>query len=406
MSEEHEKAEGPSPDRPEGDQGPPPEEGEAESPEPQSRPPDETAPEEQPPSSSEESESAEGAEEEEPSPSEEAEPEQEEAPPEREEEGAPAEAEEAEEGKPGEEAEAPEEEPEAEEPALPPPCDGLDSGLAWFGAEAFVPPAPTGYLLPRPEEWAAQPEAAGAAATAEALALRRQRIRERLEARRKEAEALRRWYQRIPLPVLLMMPATIFIIGWVLYTRPWDRIPSPERLDEKLLQAAPVESQDEKLQAMGVEFMTPPCWQLLPGGILVMDSEQRVATVEVQVPAPPSNIEVSCEACLLQGFEVWLGLDGGTALGLVAKPEGHYIRKRIHGGGETRRPHEIQHRHWYGLKIRVEPGQTRYFVNGYELGAVPRRPASVAKVQLTALTARAAFRNLKIEPIEAKPAKP
>ena len=308
---------------------------------------------------------------------------------------------------------APLEEPEPAPPREPGAAlahDGLESGLAWFGAEPFVPPLAPGMPPSGPAAAAAAlaDETAGvevAEAPALTAAERRQRMMERLEARRREAKARRRWYQRVPIPVWFTLPATVFIIYWILFiAKPWDRVPEPSAtIDDALLAAPAAENQAEKL-AEGRITTRDNCFRLVASGEMVMDGARRWASFDVAAKAELENGEVSCEVCLLgQGVDakVWLSLDGSkqVALGLVAG--GHDPGVNKHAVGKpTHMRLDIERRAWYELRIRVEPARTRYFINGYELRSVATRPQRIARIVLIAEEARAAFRNWTITPIE------
>jgi hypothetical protein len=303
----------------------------------------------------------------------------------------------------GEQEEAPEPEPEPPARRL---YDGLDSGLSWFGAEPFEPPVPAGYLPP------AEAGAAGAAPLAPAEAAeRRQRIRERLEARRKEADAQRKWYQKIPLAAYIPVPATLFIIIWIVFVaKPWRRIPNAsEELDASVL--APRQADDAQLAAMDIEQGLPPkCWRLAGEDLLVMDASHPTAQMVRSLPEGTPHFEVSCDVCLVEGFDehsVRLRFDEARAVGLVFSPRDpdtpQYIGARRTAGGQTRewsQPMDLKYRYWYALKIRVDEDGVRYFVNGRRLSPEPRLPPPPSKVMVSVVNARAAVRRWRIEPLE------
>lgn len=320
-------------------------------------------------------------------------------------------AEEAEAGD-GEDAdEEADEEPEEEpEPGAFLKHDGLESGLSWYGAVPFIPPLAPGAEPPhRPaaEEEAEAEEDMGPRPTLSA-AERRQQMRERLDARRAVTKAQRTWFQRIPAPVWLSLPATLFIIGYIIVVRPWDRIPDPTMvLDPALLTVDAVEDQPLALAERGLEVKPEGAWRLLPSGELLMTKARRTATVTVDVEEPLKNCEVSVEACTVgEGYVLWLCLDEkqATALALDATPRGgqdsDLVRKSAFDGSGSTIKINIKPDHWYELKIRIEGTQTRYFVNGYELQAVTARPPSVERIVLVAQEAKAVFRNWKITPLE------
>ena len=297
----------------------------------------------------------------------------------------------------GEEKE--EAQPPAPEAPPPPPVyyDGLESGLAWFGQEPFVPPIPFGYPTPQGVE-----EAGAAALPAERAVVNRKAVRERFEAKRKEAEAVRKWYQRIPIPIYFSMPAMIFIVIWICFVaRPWERIPGPrEKLDGKLVaEFDTFENQEARLKELGVTLTFPPsCWWVLRDGSLAMGSKQNSARVEIET-TEMKNADVSCEVALLEGESAALLLEGMTSLSLDAARDGGYVRKCAHNGQRTQRELPVKYAYWYQLRIRIEPGKTRYFVNHYELSPESSRPPSVSKVTLSVLNCRAIFRKLTIEPL-------
>ncbi|NQT51804.1 hypothetical protein HQ576_07135 [bacterium] len=311
-----------------------------------------------------------------------------------------------------EEAEAgDDEEPEEEpEPGAFLKHDGLESGLSWYGAVPFIPPLAPGAEPPHRPAAEEEPEAEEDMGPRPTLssAERRQQMRERLDARRAVTKAQRTWFQRIPAPVWLSLPATLFIIGYIIVVRPWDRIPDPTMVfDQALLTVDAVEDQPLALAERGLEVKPEGAWRLLPSGELLMTKARRTATVTLDVTEPLKNCEVSVEACTVgEGYVLWLCLDEqqATALALDATPRGGQdsdpVRKSAFDGSGSTIKIDIKPDHWYELKIRIEGTQTRYFVNGYELKAVESRPPSVERIVLVAQEAKAVFRNWKITPLK------
>ena len=325
----------------------------------------------------------------------------------------------------GAQEEAPEEgaEPEAPPPPPPPPPplhDGLDSGLAWFGDEPFVPPTPTGYLLSEAGERAA-PAAAAAVAPAPAVAERPLGVRERFEARRKEAEAARTWYQKIPIPVFFTLPAFLFIVIWILFVaQPWSGVADPrEKLDEALLTAPAAAEQAAGIAAMGVAAAEPlGHWQLLTGKVLRMGRALRSAKLVVPVPPGLEDLEATCDLCIAQGndyggYQVTFMLDDrrGVALlgnqypkvlrGGVERQRTDYVAARKMRGAaiiEARHERALKLNHWYKLRILVEGGTAHFYVNGTRVAKESPCPEGpVANVVLAVSNARVLVRNLKVK---------
>ena len=313
---------------------------------------------------------------------------------------------------------AEEEAPEEEAPEPPPIFDGLDSGLAWFGAEPFVPPIPTGYVAREVEGEVAAP--LGRAA----VAGRKLSVRERLEARRAEADATKKWYQRVPIPVWLCMPATVFIVVWILFVaKPWAQIPGPrEAMDPELLTAAPVEEGKivEALQALGVASMNvPDAFRPLPGKMLRMDKMRRSATLTFEVPEGKQIGEIACEVAIAewhQGSEyaVSMSLDVNRVVALL----GNQYPKKLRGGEEAQRVDyysafwpegrqvmrvrsetALKLKHWYRLRMVVDRNLTTTTINGTQIGeAAASGGRQVRAATLKVENARILIRNLVVEP--------
>jgi len=300
-----------------------------------------------------------------------------------------------------EDREEPEPEPEPERAASPPPeCyDGLETGLAWFGAEPFEPPVPAGYRPPPAGEAPGEAEAV--------LQERRQRVRARIAARRQETDAQKKWYQRIPVGALSMLPIVLVLAGLMIFYPPWGGLPGPKQpLDEKLLAMGAVADQSAALAGMGVREAFPRCWQVLPGNVLLMDSPRAMAKLVFDIPPGMARFEVSCEVCLLQTereFGVWLKLDDPTAVGITSqehKRDMHRIRGRMKQGAldvETRYEYQLKPRQWYELKIRVGADSARYLFNGKALKASVPRPGNVSAATLSMFNVRLIVRNWKVE---------
>ena len=324
-------------------------------------------------------------------------------------------------GEPAEGDEEPDEAPEEEAPKAPPQYDGLDSGLAWFGAEPFVPPLPTGYVAREIEGEAAAPM--GRAALAE----RKLSVRERLEARRAETDATKKWYQKVPIPVWLCMPATIFIIVWVLVVaKPWAQIPGPrEAMDETLLTAAALDDDkvSEALIALGVGSMTPiDAFQPLGGGVLRMDKTRRAATLTFEVPEGKQLAEMACEVAIAEWhpgseYAVSLSLDPNRMVELL----GNQYPKQLRGGQEAQRVDfyasfwpqgrqvmrvrsetALKLKHWYRLRMVVDRNLTTCTINGKQIGeAAASGGTAVRAATLKVENARILVRNLVVEPAAA-----
>jgi len=300
--------------------------------------------------------------------------------------------------------------PQPEAPAGPPVYyDGLDSGLAWFGAAPFIPPLPTGYPTPQ----ALAEAAAEAAAAAERVVVSRKVVRERYESKRKETDATKTWYQRVPLPVWLCMPATIFILVWIgVVAQPWRRVPGPEetqKLDIALLDSPPVEGQAAALRAKGIDTVTPPAaWQLLANGLLGMPSNVDFSRVAFDLPPGLTDYEIACEIALLDPsdhYEAWLLLGDRAAVGIVRDPIASiksfvgtykFTDKLI----QRQEPYRIKPGYWYELRIVVKGGTATYVVNGSRIGATSSVGAPPRKAVLTVQQARALVRNWAFQPLK------
>jgi len=316
-----------------------------------------------------------------------------------------------------EEGEEEEEEGKGEEgPAAPRVLyDGLDSGLAWLGAEPWVAPAPGGYLPPPPE---AAPRAEGAAA-AKPLSERRLGVRERLEALRKQAEAEKKWYQKIPLPLWSMAPILVVLVVMTILYPPWGAVGDPsEPCDKALLTAAPLADPTMGLAAMGVMAAEPlGRWEPLPGKVLRMSSAASEARVALAPPADGKNFEATCDVCILEGeeygtYRIAFLLDAQRGVALI----GNEIPKKRSGAGEAQRADYyaahwrkgsaiygrrqqtvLKPRYWYQLSIRVRDGAAHYRINGTRIGkAAAPDQAAPANPVLKVINARVLLRNLAV----------
>jgi len=332
------------------------------------------------------------------------------------------EGEESEEEPPGDDEEAAEE--EQQQP--PPVYDGLETGLSWFGAEPFVPPVPPGYAA---AEAAVGPVGAAEGAT---VGERKLGVRERLEARRAELDATRKWYQKVPIPVWLCMPATIFIVCWILFVaRPWTKVPAPrEACDPELLTATPIEDIVTALQELRVETMSPPdSWAALEGRILRMDPQLGAASVSFKLPEAGAegkapSYEFACEvafarvaesvayALRLDLGEAWaIEIRGNQAVPRAGREPGRddfYYYTDLDTSAASRgigtAAYEPQHEvdlkamHWYTLRVIVEEGLAWYYVNGQRLyGAHASAGKAQAVATLSATNAQVLIRNPRIE---------
>ncbi|MFP4056759.1 MAG: hypothetical protein ACLF0G_07810 [Candidatus Brocadiia bacterium] len=243
-----------------------------------------------------------------------------------------------------------------------------------------------------------------------APAARRQRIRERLEARRKEAEAQKKWYQKIPLAAYVPIPATIFIIVWIVFVaRPWARVPEPkEKIGDAVLTGQGMEEQAQRLRELNVT-LGPGGWRLLPGDVFAMSMVKKQARLTRRLPQDLSRFVVSCEAGIIEGIEVHtlrLELDKYRFLGLVGlegNPSECYITA---AGRKDARPIEwqqhvpLKYGYWYKLRMEVNDEQVRYQVNGQSLSPEAPPAGLPAAVTIKAENARIAVRNWRIEPLQ------
>lgn len=309
------------------------------------------------------------------------------------------EAESGDEPEPGEETEAPPEEPQAPERCY----DGLDSGLSWFGAEPFQPPVPTGYTSPVAEaEGAARPMAEGD--------VRRQLVRQRIAARRKQADAEKKWYQRIPMGAISMLPIVVVVAVLMILYPPWGGIPGPKApFDDKLLTTPPVADQDAALRAMGIGLAVPRVWQVLPGNVLLMAKEARAARLEFTVPKDGADLETTLEVCILKSereFGVALELEEFTALDL--RSHEHELDRRIvrlrlrHGRDVVKTSYNYtpKPRHWHTLGVRIESGTVRFSLNGKTLAGTGERPPELTTAILKMYNVQLAVRNWTVKPID------
>jgi len=296
------------------------------------------------------------------------------------------------------------EEDQAEETGPTPGIfDGLDSGLAWYGEDAFEPPLPAGYLPP-PE----LPEGAAAPAGMD----RSQRIKDRLASRRAETEAEKKWFQRIPTPIWICMPATVFIIIWiVVFAKPWQQIPEPgadKKFDESLLKGHNVEDSAARAKALHIRERVPALtWKILPGDILGMKLRKSSAKVVFE-PSEAKNFTASCEVCIvdtLADYSVWLQVHTSRGVGLVGSgrdgsPSGPACKKPDATGQTVQwvqeMPEDKMMNHWYSLALRVEDGTCTYYVNGKALPHTPAAPQEVEAITLVAANAQIYVRDWKV----------
>ena len=316
-----------------------------------------------------------------------------------------------------EEAEAPEQEAEEEAEEEPASYDGLSSGLSWLGAEPFVPPVPAGYAAGETAvtEAAAVPRALGAE--------RKLSVRERLEARRAEADATKRWYQKVPIPVWLCMPATLFIIFWILFVaKPWRHIPGPwEKVEASLATAPAVDDVGQALRDMGVVTMQPmDSWLPLGGGVLRTDGV-RSARLTFEQPAPegnePAAFAFACEVAIVAfaptlEYSIKVELDPAWALelrgnrreqqaGREARRADCYFQFCRDGRQVVGRPYQattFQKLRWYRLRVAVRRGLAYYYVNGKRMGdAVLPAYEDRPHITIEARNAHVLVRNPRVE---------
>jgi len=318
-------------------------------------------------------------------------------------------------------AESPEEEAPPAEPgpaakprrAASQAYDGLEAGLSWFGAEVFEPPVPAGLALALPEGGALAAEALAPGAAA----ARRQRILSRLDARRKDVASQKRWYQRIPIGAISMLPIVLVLTALMIFYPPWGGLPvAKDALDPKLLTASPVPDQTEVLRQMGVQEAVPNCWRVLPGDVLLMDSPRASAKLVIGLPAGLKDFELSCDACVVdreQDWSLWITLDPTTGIGMKSHPQARgtdYVGGRKRRGGEVAMvgyEHSVKPRHWQQLKIVVQGGSARYVFNGKTVGSSGElAPAAgdgsggFGKAEVTIFNARVGLRNWTVKPLD------
>ncbi len=280
--------------------------------------------------------------------------------------------------------------------------DGLDSGLAWFGAETFQPPGPVGYTpLPEPAPRPAK----------ELSAQERRRIAGCLEARRRDAEGQKAWYQRIPLGALSMVPVLLFLAVYTamqLLRGSGQALPaSREPLKAALLKAKPLPDSDEALRQLGVQQSVPACWEVLPGNIVRMTRAADTAKLVFAIPQGLGNFEVACDLCVLEHDEgmwsVTIALD--RTAGLIIREHKDergqaVVAGMVAGGGPRGYPHNLKPRMWDEVRVVVGEAAVTYFFNGKALKASPPRPGQLAKVELTTCNTQLLIRNWRIKPLD------
>ncbi|HUT34927.1 MAG TPA: hypothetical protein VNE39_15665 [Planctomycetota bacterium] len=301
---------------------------------------------------------------------------------------------------PSEEPEPPAEEKPSESPAPTPAAnyDGLDSGLAWLGPERFDPPAPVGYE-PLPQE-AAKP-------AKELSTEERRRIHGRAAARRQEVETQKKWYQKIPIGALSMVPILVILLVVALVYPPWAGRAFPdskEPLDEALLSATPLANSDQALRALGVQDASPKCWRVLPGDILMMTAAEATAKLSFTIPRGLPRLEVACDLCVLErdanAWGVSIGIEGAVGITLQAhpsKPGEDYVAGRRAGASLAGYAHAIKLKMWNRVTMTVDEAGTRYTFNGKALKATAPRPGRLNKVDLTTYNTRLLIRNWRIQ---------
>ncbi len=303
---------------------------------------------------------------------------------------------------PSEEAEPPVQEKPSEPPAAPPPAhyDGLESGLAWFGFERFEPPAPVGYEAPPAE--APRP-------ARELTVEDRRRIHGRAAARRQEVESQKKWYQKIPMGALSMVPVLVVLLIVAIMYPPWRTggLPSSkEELDPAVLSAQPLADQGEALRQLGVaEALPSRSWRVLPGGILMMTAAESSAKVTFALPRGLAQAEISCDLCVLDrvagAWGATLTVDGGPEMTLKAHPEERgkdWVAGRRTDGNLGGPAHEVKPRTWDSVKLVVGAARTSYYFNGAKLSAEGYRPRTLGKVELTTYNTRLLLRNWRVQP--------
>jgi hypothetical protein len=299
--------------------------------------------------------------------------------------------------------------PKPEAPAGPPVYyDGLDSGLAWFGAPPFIPPLPAGYPAPVKEA----PEAEAPAG--ERVVVSRKGVRERFEAKRQETESAKTWYQKVPIPVWVTMPAMLFILVWIgVVAQPWKGTPGPketQKVDAALLDSPPVEGQAAELRAKGVDAVTPPiAYRLLANGVLAMSSRMDLARVTFDVPEGlGADYEVACDIAFLDPgshYESWFLLGDRAGIGLVSDPvispkpfvSTYRFTDRLM---QRQEPYRVKPDYWYRLRILVKGGNASYMVDNHRVGTVLSVGATPRKVILSMQQARGLVRDWAFKPLK------
>ena len=301
---------------------------------------------------------------------------------------------------------------EAETAATPEalyPSDGLESGLSWFGAEPRTPPLPPGQRPPVKEEEAAEDEAEA----------RRLRVRQRLAARRREAEAAveKKWFQKIPLGALSMIPIVIVLIVMVILYPPWGaRVRSPaEKLDDKLLLREEVKNPEAVLDSLGIQAIGR-YWAVIPLAeepagaadyAFVMTRKASPTAALKLKPPSAQNFTASCEVAILEKdpeYAASLAFEDSTVLALRSDERNldqDIVRVVTRRGGNLVKAtlrHSLEPRWWYKLEIEVEGSTVRYRVNGGRLPTAGERPPGIAEARIVAFNCRIAIRNLELTP--------
>ncbi len=313
---------------------------------------------------------------------------------------------------PGGEEEAPAEAEESSAKATREPLypsDGLESGLSWFGTEPRAAPLPPGQKPPVEEEEAVEDEAEA----------RRLRVRQRLAARRREAEAAveKKWFQKIPLGALSMIPILIVLLVMVILYPPWGtRVRGPaEKLDEKLLLREEVKNPKAVLDSLGIEAIGR-YWAVIPLAeepagaadyAFVMTRKASPTAALKLKPPSTQNFIASCEVAILEKdpeYVASLSLEDSTVLALRSderNPNRDVVRVVTRRGGNLVKAtlrQSLKLRWWYKLEVEVEGSTVRYRVNGGRLPTAGERPPGIAEVRIVAFNARIAIRNLELTP--------
>jgi hypothetical protein len=315
------------------------------------------------------------------------------------------------------EAAAPEPAPEAEEPqpeptpapAPPQNYDGLESGLAWFGAEPSLPPVPVGYARETAEQ-AAERESA-AELTEEELDLRRRRIKGRYESRRKEAETQKPIHRRIPLGLLSIVPVLVVLVVMAILYPPWQGgvfTDSKQLLNEALLTAAPLPDEAKALSDLGILDAAPTgCWGVLPDNVLRMAAAETSAKLVFALPTNFKNFEIACDVCVVDrdpnSWGVSIVVDQSAGIQVMAhpkKPGFDYVAGRIAGGNLAGHEHHLKLKTWNEMKIIIGASGTQYAFNGKVLKATMGRPTTFAQAEFNTYGARILVRNWRVSPIE------